>query len=91
MVAWLCTARALAKSAAERTQRDNLLLLLEPGGWVDSLTLALDGGGLDYCARICELRKQGVVIETRLNPDCPKGRRWYQYRLEKNGEAQRLF
>jgi hypothetical protein len=74
-------ARALAKSAAERTRADKILLLLSDGAWVNSLTLALNGGGLDFCARICELRKSGVRIETRRHPASPRGESWHQYRL----------
>jgi hypothetical protein len=58
------------------------MLLLSDGEWTDSLTLALNGGGLDFTARICELRKMGVIIETRRNPDSPAGEQRFQYRLK---------
>jgi hypothetical protein len=37
--------RALSKSVRGRTRADKILLLLVPGEWVDSLSLALNGGG----------------------------------------------
>jgi hypothetical protein len=74
-------ARALGKSAAERTRADKTLLLLSDGAWVNSLTLALHGGGLSYNARICELRRSGVRIKARRRSDSPKGEQWFQYRL----------
>jgi hypothetical protein len=75
-------ALALSKPKEKRTRCDRLLLLLQSGEWVGSLALALNGAGLDYTARICELRKQGVQIEIQRSPITPKGEQWYEYRLK---------
>jgi hypothetical protein len=83
--------QALAKSAERQTRADRILLLLAPGEWVDSLALALNGGGLDFTARICELRKSGVRIETRRNPASPKGEQWFQYRLTEVDDPPSLY
>jgi hypothetical protein len=80
-------ARAVCKRSKSQTRQDRIMLLLRDGEWVDSLDLALRGGGLDFCARICELRKSGVRIETRRHPQNPKGENWHQYRLVTDDEV----
>jgi hypothetical protein len=56
-------------------------MMLSSGCWVDSLTLALNGGGLQFTARIFELRQRGIAIEAERNPDSPKNANWWHYRL----------
>ena len=73
--------RVASKPSESLTRQDRIMLMLQGGGWVDSLTLATRGGGLQYNARIHELRLKGVLIEQRRNPDSPKGEYWGQFRL----------
>ena len=76
---------ARCRKPEDRTRADKILILLAdscyPGGWVSSLDLALHGGGLCFTARICELRKRGVMIEAMRDPNTPKGEQHWQYRL----------
>ncbi len=75
--------RAERKDPKNRTRHDKIIMVLTtaPTGWVNGLELSLKAGGLGMSARIAELRKSGVLISCRPDPNRPPGENWHQYRL----------
>ena len=73
-------AAAKAKSRADRTHGEKILILLSSGEWVSAAELAQITH--KFSSRLSELHHhKGVDYEFRPVPDRPKGTNWTEYRL----------